>query len=442
MNKIFYYYNQIFFKDFYLSVLWLVILLGINVNISYLNISNNENLLDWSYSTRGYAQLVILTFLLYKNLSIVRDLKKINNFFILFFLYNLIQIYSLILSDNNNYNIIYNILALNVLLFFNIIFIKRKKEVQKILYLLIILITFIYLGFLIEYIYNLIIKDHLFYGHHQLKSSLLPVKNMPRSSGLGRMALLIFLFFIIFIDLKKIQNKFFLLFFVIPGIFLTQSRAILGIYILLVLILSFAKYYKLYNFKKNFILFIIIPLTMSVLITQLKTSNLNYYKNLYFKVINDTDNFKSNEIKTELKLLRTVHPETFSSNRVKHWKDIIKKTKSTEAVLIGNGTQADRFLIKETASNATIYIFASTGVIGILIYAMIIINIVRILLKKINYLKKSSYYNDNNLTFGVLVMFVLLVRGLVESSYAVFGIDYIFFILALYFINYDKKTQS
>ena len=73
---------------------------------------------------------------------------------------------------------------------------------------------------------------------------------------------------------------------------------------------------------------------------------------------------------------------------------------------------------------------------------MIIINIVRILLKKINYLKKSSYYNDNNLTFGVLVMFVLLVRGLVESSYAVFGIDYIFFILALYFINYDKKTQS
>ena len=444
MNKISYYYNLIFFKDFYLSVLWLVILLGINVNISQMNISNNENLLEWTYSIRGYVQFVIFIFLLYKNLSIFRDLKKINYFFILFFLYNLIQIYSLILSDNNNYNIIYNILALNVLFFLNIIFIKRKEEVQKILYLLIILITFVYLAFLTEYIYNLIIKDYLFYGHHELKSGLLPVINMPRSSGLGRMALLIFLFFVIFIDLKKIQNKFFLLSLVIPGIFLTQSRAIVCIYIVLALLLTFAKYFKLYNLQlynlKYFAILIIIPLTISMLLTQLKPSNLNYYKNLHFKMISDTENFKLNEIKTELKILRPTH-ETFTSNRVNHWKDLIKKTKSTESVIIGNGTQADRFLIDQSASNATLYFFASTGVIGLLIKAVIIINIVIILVKKIHYLKKPSNKN-NNFTYSVLVIFALLVRGLVESSYAIFSIDYIFFILALYFINYDKKTQN
>ena len=50
---------------------------------------------------------------------------------------------------------------------------------------------------------NLIIKNQLFYGHHSSKSSLMPVMNMPRSSGLGRMALLIFLFCITFVDLNR-----------------------------------------------------------------------------------------------------------------------------------------------------------------------------------------------------------------------------------------------
>jgi len=195
------------------------------------------------------------------------------------------------------------------------------------------------------------------------------------------------------------------------------------------------------DFKRNFVIFIIIPLIISLLTTQLKPSNLNYYKDFYFKVINDTENLKLNKVKTKLKILRTQSPSSFTSYRSEHWKDLIKKTKSTQSVLIGNGTQADRFLIKQTASNATLYFYASAGVIGLLIYAMIIINIVKILVKKINYLRKNSY-KDNNFTFAVLVIFVLLVRGLVESSYAVFSVDYIFFIIALYFINYDTKTQS
>ena len=448
MNKISYYYNLVFFRDFYLSILWLVILLGINVNVSYLNISNNENLLEWTYSMRGYVQFVILIFLIYKNFFIFSDLRNVNNFFILFFLYNLVQIYSLILSNNDNYNIIYNILALNIILFFNIIFIKKKKEVQKILYFFNLLIVFIYLGFLVEYLYNLIIKNHLFYGHHSIKSSLMPVMNMPRSSGLGRMALLIFLFCITFVDLNKIKNKLFLIFVVIPGIFLTQSRAIVGIYVLIILVISFSKYFKLINlqfndFKKNFIIFVIVPLITSVLITQLKPSNLDYYKNLYFKKINidNTKNFKFNKIETDIQILRNQNP-SFTSYRAEHWKDLIKKTvQSTQSILIGNGVQADRFLIKQTASNATLYFYASSGVIGLLIYVMIIINIIKTLVKKINYLRKSSY-KDNNFTFAVLVIFALLIRGIVESSYAVFSIDYIFFIIALYFINYDTKTQS
>jgi len=276
----------------------------------------------------------------------------------------------------------------------------------------------------------------------------MPVMNMPRSSGLGRMALLIFLFCITFVDLNKIKNKLFLIFVVIPGIFLTQSRAIVGIYVLIILVISFSKYFKLINlqfndFKKNFVIFVIVPLITSVLITQLKPSNLDYYKNLYFNKINidNTKNFKFNKIETDIKILRNHNP-SFTSYRAEHWKDLIKKiAQSTQSTLIGNGVQADRFLIKQTASNATLYFYASSGVIGLLIYVMIIINIIKTLVKKINYLRKSSY-KDNNFTFAVLVIFALLIRGIVESSYAVFSIDYIFFIIAIYFINYDTKAQS
>ena len=89
MNKISYYYNLVFFRDFYLSILWLVILLGINVNVSYLNISNNENLLEWTYSMRGYVQFVILIFLIYKNFFLSKDEKynyryNVNNTFIFY----------------------------------------------------------------------------------------------------------------------------------------------------------------------------------------------------------------------------------------------------------------------------------------------------------------------------------------------------------------------
>ena len=153
---------------------------------------------------------------------------------------------------------------------------------------------------------------------------------------------------------------------------------------------------------------------------------------------NDTENLKLNKVETKLKILRHQN-QSFTSYRAEHWKNLIKKTKSTQSVLIGNGVQADRFLIKQTASNATLYFYASSGVIGLSIFILIMIKIVNILVNKINYLRKKSHKN-NNFTYAVWVIFVLLIRGLVESGYAVFSIDYIFFILALYFINYETKT--
>ncbi len=109
MNKFINTYKLIVFKNFYLFVLWFLILLGLNVNNDYLNIYNNDHILKWFYSFRAYIQFIIAAYLIHKNLDIFKSLKKINYFFVLFFIDNLVQILSLLLSDNSNSNIIYNI---------------------------------------------------------------------------------------------------------------------------------------------------------------------------------------------------------------------------------------------------------------------------------------------------------------------------------------------
>ena len=125
MNKYIDFYRLLIFKKFYLFILWFFILSGVNLNIEYLILDNNENILNWLYSFRSYIQIIILVFLIHLNLKLFKNLKRINYFFILFFLYNLIQILSLTLSENNNLNIIYNISSINLLLFLNIIFYKK-----------------------------------------------------------------------------------------------------------------------------------------------------------------------------------------------------------------------------------------------------------------------------------------------------------------------------
>ena len=195
------------------------ILSGINLNIEYLILDNNENILNWLYSFRAYIQIIILIFLIHLNLKLFKNLKRINYFFILFFLYNLIQILSLTLSENNNLNIIYNISSINLLLFLNIIFYNENYEIKKIFYFLILSIAIIYFYFYFEKIYYLIFDDQLFYGHYGEKALIAPIQNIPRSSGIGRMALILFLFSVIFLNLKNKKNLLLVTVFIVPGIF-------------------------------------------------------------------------------------------------------------------------------------------------------------------------------------------------------------------------------
>lgn len=447
--------KEISFDSFFLTVIWFLILSAINVNIDHLNLQiSRDNIF---YTFRAYVQFLIFFILIYKNFKLINLIKETNIFFKIFLIYNLIQVFSLLLNGNNNINFIYNVFSINVLLFLNIIFIKKKEEIMKIFYIFIFLISIIFFIYNLELYYYLIVKDRIFYGYYGDKSLLLSNFIPPRSSGVGRMALILFTFFIIF-NVKNINKK--ILIFIIMAIIMTQSRSNLGIYIFILLIITFSKNFGFTNLqykdlKHNLIFFCILPIVFSIFVSQLKIGNLihilNSFENVSSKILKNENlvtNFlqkqkiidHENQSFQDYRIVRELSPISFTSYRVDHWKIIIDKTKE-ENILVGFGTQADRYLINQSASNSFVYFFSSAGLFGIILYILLFSNIILNFKKKIKLFQQPKLKN-NNFLFSSLIIIIFLARGNVESSYAIFGIDYVLFIISLYVLSYEKKPQN
>ena len=139
------------------------------------------------------------------------------------------------------------------------------------------------------------------------------------------------------------------------------------------------------------------------------------------------------------KIVRKIDPKSFTSFRLRDWDNLIKGTRDN--LIIGNGTQSDRFLINQSASNAALYFFSSAGLIGFSIFLLLWMYIILNIFRKKNYLKKDLN-KKNTFTFSIFLMFVLLLRSIFESSYAVFGIDQILFVISSYVICYEKRAQG
>lgn len=433
------------FKKLHLLLMWFFILTGININIDHFYIGTYDNTIDTlvylSYSFRLYIQFLILFFLLFLNFKENLKFREINNFFYIFLIYNVIQIISLFLSENNNLNIIYNICSINVLLFLNLIFYKENQDIKKIFFFLIFMLSLVFTWYYFESIYKLIFDNKIFYGHYDGKSEFLPGIIPPRSSGLGRMALVILIFFLIFFKVNSFKEKILLTIIIIPGIMLTQSRIIIFLYLIIFIVFTFSNYLNLKNLqfkdlKNNLIILLIIPLLFSFSLSQLKESNVNYLKNKFFELA-DKKELINDKVAKNYKLVRPLSSLSFTSYRSRDWKEIISKSK--EDYLLGNGTQADRYLINQSVSNSLLYFYSSSGLFGVVLFILVFFN----LLKKIKmfiYNLKNAKPRNKNLIFSIMIITILSIRSLVESSFAVFGIDYIFFVISLYVISNEKKT--
>ncbi|MDA9852525.1 O-antigen ligase family protein [Candidatus Pelagibacter sp.] len=357
--------------------------------------------------------------------------KYSNLLFFLALLYFLSQVPGLFYTLNEFENIIYIISALNILIsmFLSTQFFS-KKELLIYPYILFIIFSLVTLIFLIKDFERFIVHGYRFYGSY---TSFFET-NILRSSGISRMALVAVIFYIIlfqnFIN-KSIFGKIPVYFF-ISAIYLYQSRTSL---LLLIFFLIFNFFYDKKKRAEKALKFIVIPYFLIFMMvtalqsyTQFKVSNLD---KLQVK--------KELERKTRVVDALTRNYETgsvlTSSGRIEDWTNLINIFNFKKNLFFGYGAQGDRFLIKQSASNGTLYAFASGGLIGLILFVGFS-SIVLIKTIKLIFFKKNK---DKILVFACVIILSIGLRSAVESSYSHFGIDFILFYMALMFLQkYDN----
>lgn len=410
-------------------------------------------------------------------------IKKPEIIIVLFGIYYLWQLFALFISDRyleipdvqlSNFNKSYsshissawdnlNLVscAVNLLLIF---YISKNLNLEK-FNKKILIITIIFIGFISFYFtYHLMVESiqnnlKFIYGTDTLN----PIEKKfeqanPRITGISRMLLIIF--FLIFCYLLKKKNKIILYILgalIIVLIYKMQARGTL-VGVALSFILFF--FFTTITLKKKlqyFVLLVIIPITLFE----------SYYlikKDLKFtNHINKIDNFnpKIDNFNPKNRLV-SLGPDT--SGRLTIWKNtlfIIKEKK----IILGYGPQADRvllldfknkyqsddtffidengnrFIYDNNASNAFLYAYLCGGIIGLFSIVLIYIATINLLIKKIFFEKIFSNKYPLQM-FLVILLVYLCFRGFFENSISLFGIDFVFFILAFIMLNNKNLTKQ
>ena len=260
-------------------------------------------------------------------------------------------------------------------------------------------------------------------------------ENIPRSSGISRSALILSIPIMFALLIRKKINIL-LYFFYNYSIFImivTQSRIVLLGFFLFICVIIF----YLITLKKEFILkikkiclIILIPIIFSSIMVSTKSIQLG--NNNISKINNNIS--KNNSAK----FLRPIDPVSFTSKRYDDWKEILKKN---DNIFLGNGIMGDRWIINQTASNLILYNYASSGIVGVFLFALLMFRSFFICSKIILFHEKKINKHNYILLSACYTQYFLMGRSLVETSFAVFGIDFLIFFAAYFFTEeyYNKK---
>ena len=128
------------------------------------------------------------------------------------------------------------------------------------------------------------------------------------------------------------------------------------------------------------------------------------------------------------------------------WTDNLNTAfKNYSVFFFGHGAQADRYNVKyssktqeQSASNTFLYVLTSGGAISLIfifvIYMIFIINFLKVFIYP-----KNKLLNESSIFISCLLMnSFILFRGITESSFAVFSLDYMLFSITT-FIIFSKK---
>ena len=458
-------------------------------DIEFLKSNFSENKLNFIRSLLPYLILIYFTV----NLIVLKKKISLNfdNVFKLFLAYGLFQILGLAYYNQNLYEHYWVICLISLIFYYHFILQENNKELIQSIFLFNIFLTFVvFTIFIFVTFKENIFTSNLLY-HSDAFVMLFQNEALPRSSGLSRMGLIIFLVLNALYLSKSYSSKLNLLFitlniFIISIILLLQSRgAILGFILIFVLINIL---YKFESFKfrlKYFILFIFIPCLIFIIYPNSKVFLMSKFGNDEKVKLSPKKEIKIKNLEIGLRedLISDLETDNnlkskiyaYSNNRVNAWEYLLQmffknqinesmkmKLKSSnydhtnflkkhsKNLLTGHGPQSDRhFLhnkisnVSETvrgpfgahASNGYIYSLICSGILGFISFSMINI-IILYKIYTIYYNRKIIIFNkDPFLSSSILITIFLLLRTLIENSYSVFGVDLLILISAYIIIN-------
>lgn len=390
-----------------------------------------------------YVIFIIFICFFYKRLSFRTSSRNLNFILIILALNFLIQlIASFVYQENtllNNSNLI--LLSIISLTFF--VFEFNLNNSKKILIFSWVVLFFIFMWFsAIMFLWYFSDKNTVANLYHGWPSSFQIIENLteniPRSSGIGRSALILSIPIMLGLLIRKKINIL-LYFFYNYSFFIivsTQSRIVLlGLFLFICVIIFYLitlKQESILKIKK-ICLIILIPIIFSLLMISIKSLQLD--NNNILKINSVSDYSKDFNLK---KFLRPSDPESFTSNRYDDWKEILKKNNN---IFFGNGIMGDRWIINQTASNLILYNYASSGIVGVFLIALLVLRSFFIC-SKITFLHEKKINKHNYILLSACyIQYFLMGRSLIETSFAVFGIDFLIFFAAYFFTEeyYNKK---
>ena len=423
-------------------LLYISIWLSLDSSIYNLINFKNESLFEKAKGLRfisPYIIFIILVFIFRKDLIAI----KLNSKF-KYIVYIILSSYFLqavlpFFNGNSSLNIPFALIS--IILFLNLIYFYNFFDLKKIYLIglaILFCVTMVYGSVLIHYLIFFSPNLNLYGGWPQNLEALKLLSNeVPRSSGISRSSLILMIPLSFYILVKKELNfKFYLVYLIASFLMLsTQSRISLFVYVLGIIIFFYYIFFIYKNKRlKNFFLIIILPIIVWLFsiellsITKTKPAFLEYFSD---KLTKDYDENKYKQ------LIRIQDQSSFSSRRFEDWQNIIKKNQNP---ILGYGILGDRYLIDQTASSLIFYNYSSGGIVSVLIFLILIFRSIFISIKLIfkNYTVPDR---DNYLVLSAsFIVLFLIIRSLVESSFAVFGIDSLIFFSSYFLMEqtYEK----
>ena len=437
----------------FLCLMWIGILINANSHFNHIRGFFNSEITLFSLINLIRASSIVITVFLIIILNLKEIKIKKNLIFTIFYFYIFIQLVSFLLFRNINleYDQFYFLLNQFLIIFFFHIIISLKNIsddklflINKFFFYILIIFMFTVIVILGKNLYFEFFTSEtqsFYYSYFVSPESIYLHQQVPRITGIARLILVLIVFSSTALLYSKFKiSSFLILSFLTSMLLLSESR--FSIYCFLILSFFLLIIDKKYSLSKKIFSFLLI-----IFISNFINFSMLYLKNNFQNILNISQNEKKQKWLDErikgnaFEYKSRIIQDFTTSGRSKDWLNTIQHIK--QKPIIGYGFQADRYLMNRPVSNSYLYSLVSGGIIGFLLFTLIV-SLSLISCFRVIFLNKIFNKESNIIVkSSILINIMLIIRTFVENSFSIYNFDLILFLLTFLIINlYEKNPQK